>query len=160
LGWSIALWSLAGPLGKGGSKGAPESATPRTTPLPGAAEPCPTANGSGAKLGSATSSDYRGTFFAENPELKGQVVVHHAVEQQVLTRYPGVLSEAELHSLENLRGIPKEINSDLHLKQIRREWNQFYRETANPTQEELLRKATEIDAKFGTQFRPPVEGGK
>jgi hypothetical protein len=104
----------------------------------------------------ATSNAYRATFFAANPELEGSVVVHHAVEQQVLNRYPGVVSEAEMHSLENLRGIPNELNSDLHLSQIRREWNQFYRKTPNPTQEMLLQKATQIDSRFGNQFAPPV----
>jgi len=59
------------------------------------------------------------------------------------------------HSFENLRGIPKTINSDVHLSQIRREWNQFYRQNPAPTQQQLLQKATEIDAKFGSQFQPP-----
>ncbi|MBX5230567.1 hypothetical protein HJC06_29915 [Rhizobium sp. NLR9b] len=109
-----------------------------------------------ARFGVATSNDYRSTFFAANPTLEGKVVVHHAVEQQAMKRYPGVISEAEIHSLENLRGIPKTTNSDLHLSQIRREWNQFYRENANPTQQQLLNKATEIDSKYGAQFNPPV----
>ena len=109
----------------------------------------------GATFGRAASTDYRGTFFAANPELEGQVVVHHAVEQQTLTRFPGLVSEAEIHSLENLRGIPKAINSDVHLSQIRVEWNQFYRANPNPSQAQLLQKATEIDTKFGSQFQPP-----
>jgi hypothetical protein len=108
-----------------------------------------------ATFGKAVSTDYRATFFTKYPELEGQVVVHHAVEQQVLKRYPGVVSEAQIHSLENLRGIPKELNSDIHLSQIRREWNQFYRQTPSPTQEMLLQKATDIDRKFGPQFTPP-----
>lgn len=61
-----------------------------------------------ATFGKATSHDYKATFFKANPELKGEVVVHHAVEQQVLKRYPGVVKNDEMHSLENLRGIPKE----------------------------------------------------
>ena len=60
----------------------------------------PAAESGGASFGSAASNNYRATFFAAHPELEGQVVVHHAVEQQVLTRYPGVVSEAEMHSLE------------------------------------------------------------
>ena len=68
-----------------------------------------------ARFGDAVSTDYRATFFHANPELQGKVIVHHAVEQQVLKRYPGVVTEAEIHSLENLRGIPKALNSDLHL---------------------------------------------
>jgi hypothetical protein len=42
--------------------------------------------------------------------VRGQV--HHAVEQQALRRYPGLITDAEMNSLENLRGIPKNINSD------------------------------------------------
>ncbi|MEM6499894.1 MAG: hypothetical protein AAF709_24695, partial [Pseudomonadota bacterium] len=110
----------------------------------------------GARFGISTSTDYRATFFEANPGLKGKVVVHHAVEQQALKRYPGLVSEAEIHSLENLRGIPKSVNSDLHLSKIRREWNQFYRQNANPTQQQLLNKASEIDARYGSQFNPPV----
>jgi len=108
-----------------------------------------------ATFGQAVSSDYRATFFAGNPGLEGQVVVHHAVEQQILTRYPGVVSEAEIHSLENLRGIPKTINSEVHLTQIRREWNQFYRQNSSPTKGQMLQKATDIDKKYGSQFQPP-----
>ena len=108
-----------------------------------------------ATFGEAITDDYRGTFFAANPDLQGQVIVHHAVEQQVLTRYPGLVSTTEVHSLENLRGIPTELNSDIHLSKIRREWNEFYRKTPSPTKEMLLQKATEIDKKFGSQFIPP-----
>ena len=113
-----------------------------------------------ATLGQANTTDYRATFFEENPELEGRVVVHHAVEQQVLSKFPDVVTEEEIHSLENLRGIPNGLNSDLHLSQIRVEWNRFYRPFieagTSPTKAQLLQKATEIDAKFGFRFTPPV----
>lgn len=104
--------------------------------------------------------DYRATFFAAHPELQGQVIVHHAIEQQVLTKFPGVVSEAAIHALENLRGIPIAINNELHLSFIRVEWNRFYEpfiETGTkPTLPQLVKKATEIDLKYGRQFMPPV----
>ncbi|MEN5028656.1 PAAR domain-containing protein [Pseudomonas sp. Ps21-P2] len=109
-----------------------------------------------ASFGKATSDDYRATFFEANPESKGKVVVHHAVEQQVQKRYPDLVKTEELHSLENLRGIPKEKNSELHLSTIRKEWNRFYRENASPTKQQLLDKATEIDNMIGSQFDPPI----
>jgi hypothetical protein len=112
-----------------------------------------------ARFGTSVTTDYRTTFLNANPELQGEVIVHHAVEQQTLTRFPGAVTEAEIHSLENLRGIPKTINSDLHLSQIRKELNQFYRQTPNATKQQLLQKATEIDLKYGKQFNPPVGGG-
>jgi RHS repeat-associated protein len=116
------------------------------------------AAGSVARFGRALSTDYRATFFAANPKLVGQVVVHHAVPQRTLTLFPTEVTPSEIHSLENLRGIPNEINPQLHLSQIAKEWNQFYRANPNATRAQLLQKATEIDAKYGSQFMPPIGG--
>jgi hypothetical protein len=116
-----------------------------------------------SKLGTSATSNYSKTFFDANPKLKGQVVVHHAVEQQVLTKFPGVVTKSEINSLENLRGIPNSLNSDLHLSKIRVEWNRFYKpfliSGTQPTKAQLLQKATEIDTKFGNQFKPPLGDG-
>lgn len=110
-----------------------------------------------ASFGSSTSTDYKKTFFGANPDQSGNVVVHHAVEQQVKTRYPGLVSNSEMHSLQNLRGIPKgQINNRVHLSAIRKEWNEFYRTNPAPTQQDLLDFATKIDDKYGDQFDPPV----
>ena len=51
--------------------------------------------------------DYKEVFFKEHPELRGEVWVHHGVEQQVLTKpqTKGLFSYEEMHSLDNLRGI-------------------------------------------------------
>jgi hypothetical protein len=117
-----------------------------------------TENG-GATFGTAATKHYRTTFFKQNPKLRGQVVVHHAVEQRVLKKYPGVVTEAEMHSLENLRGIPRHLNSELHLSQIQGEWRRFYHAFPNPTRPQLLQKAAEIDAKYGSQFNPPIKPG-
>jgi len=107
-----------------------------------------------ATVGQATRKDYKATFFEQYPDLKGKVVVHHAIEQQVLVIYPDLFSVYQLHSTENLRGIPKEINSDLHLRKIRLEWNDFYEENENPTVEQFLDFATYIDLKYGYLFLP------
>jgi hypothetical protein len=109
----------------------------------------------GANFGTSTTSNYKSTFFKAYPELKGEVFVHHAVEQQALKRYSGLISKSEMHSLENLRGIPIDLNNDIHLSQIRRLWNQFYRTVPNPNQQQLLDKATQIDQMFGKYFKPP-----
>jgi hypothetical protein len=113
-----------------------------------------------ATFGSSTSLDFKATFFEANPTLKGQIWVHHAVEQQVLTRYPGVVTLSEMHSLENLRGISKPINPDIHLSKIRVEWNNFYKEHrlqgTIPTSQQLLEQATKLDQIYGSQFTPPV----
>ncbi|MBM7771932.1 hypothetical protein JOD54_002136 [Actinokineospora baliensis] len=113
-----------------------------------------------ATFGHSDSTNYKKTFFAAHPDLKGKVWVHHAVEQQAMERFPeaGLTSE-EIHSLENLRGIPTgETNNRIHLSAIRKEWNKFYRANKNKkvTKEKLLDWATSVDEKHGTEFRPPV----
>ncbi|MFJ4819920.1 DUF6531 domain-containing protein [Streptomyces sp. NPDC088801] len=110
-----------------------------------------------ASVGSAASHNYKKTFFEAHPGLKGKVVVHHAIEQQVLKRYPGLFSADEMHSLENLRGIPKgDINSRVHLSQIRVEWNRFYEANPNPTRQEVLDQVTRVDDMLGNWFSPRI----
>jgi hypothetical protein len=103
-----------------------------------------------------SSSDYRETFFAAHPSLRDKVVVHHSVEQQILKRYPGLFTEAEIHSLKNLRGVPKSINPELHLSKIRRAWNDFYRTHVRPTKQQVLDFAAQLDRQFGSLFEPPL----
>lgn len=75
-----------------------------------------------AKFGHATHTNYRKTFFEKHPDLEGKVVVHHAVEQKALKQYPNNgITAAEMHSYENLRGIPKGENATLHPSEIRKE---------------------------------------
>lgn len=114
-------------------------------------------NGESGRAGHAgPSSDYRETFFAAHPTLRDKVVVHHSVEQQVLKRYPGLFTEAEIHSLKNLRGVPKSKNPELHLSKIRRAWNEFYRTHVRPTKQQVLDFASQLDRQFGALFEPPL----
>jgi hypothetical protein len=105
---------------------------------------------------SASSTNYRETFFAAYPALRDKVFVHHAIEQQVLKKYPGLFTEAEVHSLKNLRGIPRSINSEVHLGKIRRAWNEFYRSHPKPTRQDVLDFANRLDKEFGALFEPPL----
>ncbi|EOP44839.1 hypothetical protein IK1_04572 [Bacillus cereus VD146] len=102
------------------------------------------------------SKNYRKTFFDQYPELKGNVIVHHAVEQQVLKKYPNLFTEAEIHDIQNLRGIPKEINNEIHLSSIRKDWNEFYKSHPNPTKKEVIDYMIELDKRYGDKFAPPV----
>jgi hypothetical protein len=114
-------------------------------------------NASGrATFGHATTNNYRKTFFDAYPDAKGKVWVHHAVEQWVIKLYPGVVTLAEMHLLENLRGIPIDINPEIHLRKIRKIWDGWYLDNLNPTKEQLLEQATKIDQQFGALFYPPV----
>ena len=102
--------------------------------------------------------DYKAVFFEAYPELKGKVWVHHSIEQQVLKRYVGLFTEAEINELKMLRGIPKEVNSDIHLSKIRMEWNDFYKKIdlgkIELTKENFLNNAKNIDDMFGEFFAP------
>ncbi|MYV40169.1 type IV secretion protein Rhs [Streptomyces sp. SID1328] len=110
-----------------------------------------------ASVGSTTNHKYKQTFFNEHPELKGKVVVHHAIEQQVLKRYPGLFKADEIHSLENLRGIPKgDINSRIHLSEIRVSWNEFYRTHPTATRQQILDHVTKVDDMLGNWFSPRI----
>lgn len=82
--------------------------------------------------------------------------VHRAVEYQALIRYPGVVTEAEINSLANLRGIPTRINPEVHLSQIRKLWDEFYASRPTVTKEQLLEQAKKRDDLFGSLFDPPI----
>jgi hypothetical protein len=104
------------------------------------------------RLGVAPRKDYELTFRNAYPESKAEEV-HHAIPQRALDRYPGVVSESEMNSLENLRGTTKADHDEIH-----REWQKFYDEhpPGTATRKQLLRKVAEIDAKWGKRFDPPV----
>ena len=107
-----------------------------------------------ATFGTSTSKEYAETFFKKHPELRGKVWVHHAVPQKAWKLYGTEFTEKELHSYENLRGIPIEVNREVHLKQIGSEWRKFYEDHPNATRAQLLQKASEIDTKYGVHFLP------
>lgn len=101
---------------------------------------------------------YRANFLDAYPELENKVHVHHAVEQQTIKKhYPGLdISWNEMHSLDNLRGIPNEINSKTHLSDSRKEWTTFYKANPNASKQDLLDHATKMDDRYGHLFTPPV----
>ena len=111
----------------------------------------------GAKVGWAKSKNYRKTFFDANPTLNSSdYVVHHSVEQRINKKYPGLFTEEELHSIENLRGIRKEFDINLHQKVVQSEWNEFYRTHATATRQQVLDYASRLDKKYGHLFDPPI----
>lgn len=103
------------------------------------------------------NTNYRQTFYDANPGSQGNVWVHHAIEQQVLSRYPGLFFADEIHSIENLRGVLKGvINSREHLSAIRNMWNDFYASNPSPTRQDALDYATSIDDQIGQWFTPRI----
>jgi hypothetical protein len=113
-------------------------------------------------FGEAPRLDYAKTFRQSYSELNDEIgQVHHAVEQQVLDRYPGVATESEINSLPNLRGMPTgQAGIDLHQSKIRVAWDSFYDQMASmgrtPTKNELLSFARMLDDLYGSQFVPPI----
>jgi hypothetical protein len=99
---------------------------------------------------------YVEVFLDAYPHLSGKVVVHHSIEQQVLKRFPGLFTRSEIDALTNLRGIPKTLNSTLHLSQIRKYWNNFYKTFPKPTKQQIIDYAKFIDEKVGHLFNPPL----
>jgi hypothetical protein len=111
----------------------------------------------GAKFGEATTNDYRNGYAQANPgvDIK-KLVIHHPAEQQLLKRILEFLSEKKINSVENLRGIPKDLNDILHLVIIRSENDAFYARYPNPTEQQILNHSTMMDKKYGHHFVPPV----
>ncbi len=87
-------------------------------------------------------------------------MVHHAIEQQVLKKWPGLFDSKFIHSIDNLRGIPKSINNRIHLSKIRKDWNRFYdlyrKSGTTPTKKSIIDYAKHIDKKYGHLFDPPL----
>lgn len=106
--------------------------------------------------GERATKTYVSTFEAATGVSASDVWVHHAVEKGVMGRYPGRFEWSEIHSAENLRGIPRTINSQLHLSSIRIAWNKFYTTHPQATREQILQQASEIDRVFGFLFKPEV----
>jgi hypothetical protein len=103
-----------------------------------------------------TVHTYRQLYLKSFPDVERKLWIHHAVEQSALTRYPGVVTNQEMHSLFNLRGIPEEINQELHLSVIKGLWDEFYESHPKATKGQLLEQATAIDDLFGSLFEPPI----
>ncbi|TGP17894.1 MULTISPECIES: hypothetical protein [unclassified Mesorhizobium] len=110
----------------------------------------------GASLGRAISKNYRKTFLDANPNLQGEVVVHHAAERQIWERFPSIVAADEEHSLQNLRGIPKALDNLLHKVILRYEWDEFYETHPQPTRQQVLDYVSYIDRKYGHLFNPPI----
>ena len=75
--------------------------------------------GKGFTLGRATRRKWRKTFFRAYKHIPRSTWVHHAVPRHVLDEYKGLFDETELHSLENLRGIPLEKTGSCISRQLR-----------------------------------------
>ena len=67
------------------------------------------------------------------------------MEHGVLTKYPGLFSRADIDNLSNLVGIPKAVNSKVHLSIIRKSWDRFYDNYPNASRSDIEHFAKIID---------------
>jgi hypothetical protein len=82
--------------------------------------------------------------------------VHHAIELQVLDRYTGVFTEAEINDFPNMRGISQENSGlrQLHNSKIREIWNTAYRRI---DQEIAIRKLIPGSTDYNKLVRSSME---
>jgi hypothetical protein len=66
--------------------------------------------------------------FAQILQVAAYGQVHHAIEVQVLSRYPGVYTVGEINQFQNMRGIPPEVGrrTQLHNSKIREILDRHY----------------------------------
>jgi hypothetical protein len=114
-----------------------ETASGRNLPLRAASPQAPVPShhpGTPSQGGRKRSTIARRIFdrlrdsYARRLQLGPGGQVHHAIELQVLDRYPGVFRAAELNDLSNMRGIGAELEGrrQLHNSKVREFWDRHY----------------------------------
>jgi|GEM_PF-2856842 len=112
----------------------------------------------GPLLGSSVTPDYRFVFKSNTIDdiydLVGEV--HHAIPQKVYDNYDGIITRQQLHSLENLRGIPKNLPAPDFHDEITDRWRIWFNNNADFDLDDALGFAKTIDDEFGHRFIPPI----
>ncbi len=112
-----------------------------------------------ATVGASQNGDYRDAYLDIYVEAGSDIDIHHAIPQYVLKKWPGLFTVSEIHSLQNLRGIPREIVNLIHYRKLHgTEWNAFYKafKDTPPTRQQVLDFATKMDWKYGEFFTPAI----
>jgi hypothetical protein len=71
----------------------------------------------------------------------------HAIPVDVLTRYPGVLKEEEIHSGDNLRRLDIS-KADAQIRTLRAEWANFFRDHPKVTAQQIYAQQEKLDKMF------------
>ena len=143
-----------GALAHGASRGVhePDLTLPRT----GSKKVLPENAPRGATVGSAKRKKYKKTYVDDVPDSDPESEVHHAIPQAALTLYPDLFTPEEIHSPENLRGIPKSISRYIHQSQLGKEFSKFRRKHSNPSRQDLIDYASYTDWKYGEFYIPKI----
>lgn len=104
----------------------------------------------------ADSRNYNPKFKERFPEVADQVSqVHHAIPREIEYNF-NLVSNSDINSLENLRGMPSQAFHSV-ITEHWRVWLKPYKDTGTkPSMDFLREKAKWIDDNFGSQFIPPV----
>lgn len=104
----------------------------------------------------ASISTYNSKFKQVFSEVSDKIgPVHHAVPKTVRTKYPQLnVTKNQMHSLENLRGIPSD--GSLDHQTITNYWQAFYNTNPDPSLQDIFEYTKFIDDEFGHLFIPPV----
>ncbi len=88
--------------------------------------------------------------YAEELGVQNGGQVHHAIELNVLDRYPDVFTEAELNGFQNMRGIATELQNrrQLHNSKVREFWDRHYRRMDRELEVRQLTPGTEPYNRF------------
>lgn len=104
----------------------------------------------------STVSTYNSNFKNKFSDIQDKIgEVHHALPQAVQNKYPYFnVTNDQMHSLENLRGIPND--GSLDHTAITNYWLGFYYTNPNASFQEVMDFVKFIDDEFGHLFVPPV----
>ena len=96
--------------------------------------------------------DYRTAFLEANPHINPTDIaqVHHAIPQAVLNKYPGLFTDAEIHAVENLRGISSSgVRGHQKVTDV---WRKFYDTNPQATRDQITDMKDTIDKAIGQHF--------
>jgi hypothetical protein len=91
-------------------------------------------------------------FFQAHKDLRQDYVVIHLIPPSVNKRFPGLLTDTELHSLDNLAGIKLGNKDSRLLDAYRAEWVDYLDTCKNPTRASLLLEAGNIIREHSSLF--------
>jgi|GEM_PF-2947292 len=125
-------------------------------------------------FGSSVFGDTR-NFFAARPDLKGKVVIFHALPLSILHQYTGIFTYAELHDTANMRPVsidklcstkpyPREsgyifprltpalLFKDARMLSLYKEWQEYFKAHKTTTRAALLAQRAKMDKKYAALF--------
>lgn len=102
----------------------------------------------------AQNSESLKKIIALNPSIASEGVFLRAIPLTVIKRYPGVISEKKLRSLDNFRAISVNSANLNELSKLRSIWVEFFKTHESATEEDFAKVSKEVDSKYQSKFLP------